>query len=85
MTSSSAPAWMMRTVPGLERRVLGKDSELAGFSRRDDHLGGAGEDLLLRAHDVDVQGLGHDVFLWTPTPYWSVFAFSSASSIGPTM
>jgi hypothetical protein len=60
-----------------QRRVARVDAELADFARKDDELGLAREDRLLGADDVDVDGVGH--------VYCSVFAFSNASSIGPTM
>src|SRR6266480_2474500 len=61
-----------------QRRVPGVDAEVTLGGRRKHHRRGAREQLALGADDVDVDGgcFGH---------YCSVFAFSSASSIEPTM
>ena len=62
-----------------QRRVPRIDAELARDAGKDDDLRLAGEDLLFGADDVDVDRGAIVV------AYWSVFAFSKASSIVPTM
>src|SRR6188472_2729660 len=59
-----------------QRRVARIDAELTHHARENDELRLARVDLLFGAHDVDVDRIGH---------YCSVFAFSNASSIVPTM
>jgi hypothetical protein len=68
----------MRTEPGVAR----VDAEFAGFTRQGDESRLAGEDRLLGAHHVDVDGVrGIDHGL-----YAAIFlAFSKASSMVPTM
>ena len=61
-----------------ERRMPRRDPEFPFAAGREHHLGGARENLALGADDVDLNGVrfGH---------YCSVFAFSTASSMPPTM
>ncbi len=54
-----------------------RDADLAAGGRGKDHRRLTGEDLALGADDIDVDRVGHDQV--------SVFAFSTASSIPPTM
>ena len=58
------------------------DAELARLAGQHDELRLAGEDRFLGADDVDVDGGGGHVLALS---YFSVFAFSNASSIAPTM
>ena len=62
---------------GQERRMPRRDADLAADCRREDHRGLAGVDLALGADDIDVDRVRHDQV--------SVFAFSTASSMPPTM
>ena len=59
-----------------QRGVPGINPQLTRFARQGDELGLAGVDLLFGADDVDVDGECH---------YCRVFAFSTASSMAPTM
>src|SRR5688572_576154 len=60
-----------------ERGVARVDAQLARLARQHDELGLPGEDRLLRTYYIDMDGgVGH---------YFSVFAFSKASSMAPTM
>ena len=66
------------------------DAELAVDAREHDELRLAGEDLLFGADDIDVDRVGHArslSFLTRPRGlrHCSVFAFSNACSIVPTM
>ena len=70
--------------------MAGIDAELADDAREHDELRLAGEDLLLGADDVDVDRVGHGLpSVPLPRPrgprHCSVFAFSNACSIVPTM
>ena len=61
--------------------MAGIDAKLADFARKNDEFRLAGEDRLLGTDYIDVEGgVGHGTML-----YLRVFAFSNASSIGPTM
>jgi multidrug efflux pump subunit AcrA (membrane-fusion protein) len=60
---------------GEERRVVRRDADIAELRRRINHRGGTGEDFALGADDVDVDR----------AHYCSFLAFSTASSIVPTM
>lgn len=60
-----------------ERSVSGIDAELTRFAWKHDELGFPRINRLFGADNVDVYGVGHS--------YCSVFAFSNASSICPTM
>jgi hypothetical protein len=59
-----------------ERDVARIDAELACLAGQHHELGLAGEDAFLGADNVDVDG---------GRSHYSFFAFSNASSIGPTM
>ena len=54
-----------------------RDADLAAHGRRKDHRSLARVDLALCADDIDVDRVRHDQV--------SVFAFSTASSMPPTM
>ena len=67
-----------------QRRVARVDAELAGFTGKRDEARLAGEDGLLGAHHVDVDGVRGICHLFAPQA--AIFlAFSKASSIVPTM
>ena len=79
-----------------QRRVPRVDAEFAGFAGQNHEFRLAGEDLLFGADDVYVNGVCHVLlvqaggglgvrhFVSGPR-YCSVFAFSNASSMPPTM
>ena len=62
---------------GEQGRVPRRDTDLAAGGRREHHRGGTRVDLAFGADDVDVDRVRHDQD--------SVFAFSTASSMPPTM
>jgi hypothetical protein len=66
---------------GQHRRVTRRDADFAHLRRREHHRGHARMDFTLCGYDVDVD-LSHDL---VSVDYWNFFAFSTASSIVPTM
>jgi hypothetical protein len=66
-------------------RVARRDTDLAHFRRRKHHIGGAGENLSLGADDINVKGHCHSIDLALPATGYSFLAFSTASSMVPTM
>jgi hypothetical protein len=75
--ASGHDAHRARLDTGNQRHVTRVDTELACLARQDDELRLARENRFLCADDVDVDRWGGH--------YCSVFAFSMASSIAPTM
>jgi hypothetical protein len=67
--------------PGDQRRMARVDAELARLARQHYKLRFAGEDLFFRANHIDMdRWIRHRAL-----SYFSVFAFSCASSMVPTM
>ena len=62
--------------------MLWRNANLTHLGRREHHSTLAGPDFLLRTDDVDLNRIGHDRYWFA---YETVFAFSTASSIPPTM
>ena len=65
--------------------VARRDTDLAHFRGRKHHIGGAGENLRLGADDINVKGHCHSIDLALPATGYSCLAFSTASSMVPTM